>query len=65
LNSISNAADSPINMPPMVEATGVNGVMTAMEPCYAVQQPSSNIRPQPESRTGLKCAADARPDRAH
>jgi hypothetical protein len=43
LNSISNAADSPINMPPIVEATGVNGVMTAMEPCYADQQSRSNI----------------------
>lgn len=30
LNSISNTAASPINTPPMVEATGVNGVIVAM-----------------------------------
>jgi len=34
LNSISNTADSPINMPPIVEATGVKVVMTAMAACY-------------------------------
>jgi len=46
LNSISNTADSPINMPPMVEATGVKGVMTAMAPCYGDRQTPSNVRLQ-------------------
>jgi hypothetical protein len=34
LNSISKTAESLIKMPPMVEATGVKGVTTAMAACY-------------------------------